>query len=202
MADTTRSHSTRDRGKFARYRRAGAPRYEGTGLGRASKWAAAFSGLLMPSFPTIARLLELNCCAIPLTAAGGGSAFALPAEAVAGVWIWGCREATSFPSQLDRQELHILRTLSCPVVFIEIASDLEGQLDIISEVPEGSVRFSPDGRLPHTPSLVRLAAWDERCSGVDEGCVLPTPGSAEEEHASLLFANKLILTISGVSGMI
>ena len=91
---------------------------------------------------------------------------------------------------------------SYKVVFIEIASDLEGQLDIISEVPEGSIRFSPDGRLPHIPSLVRLAAWDDRCIVVDEGCVLPTPGSAKEEHASLLFAKKLILTISGVSGMI
>ena len=47
---------------------------------------------------------------------------------------------------------------SCVVVFIEIAADLEGQLDIISEVPEVPIRFSPDGRLPHTPSLVRTAA--------------------------------------------
>ena len=36
-----------------------------------------------------------------------------------------------------------------------------------------------------TPLLVRLAAWEERYSGVDEGCVLSTPRSAGEEHASL-----------------
>ena len=54
----------------------------------------------------------------------------------------------SFASQMDRQELHILRT-SCAVVLIEVAVDLEGQLGIISEVPEGSIRLSPDGRLPH-----------------------------------------------------
>ena len=51
---------------------------------------------------------------------------------------------------------------SCPVVFIQ---------------------FSPDGRLPHTLSLIRLAARDERYSGVGEGCALSTPGPAEEEHA-------------------
>ena len=73
----------------------------------------------------------------------------------------------------------------CAVVFFEIAADLESQLEIVSEVPEGSVRFSPDGWLPHLPSLVRTAAWGERSVGVDEGCVLSTPGSAEEERISL-----------------
>ena len=175
----TRSHSTRDRGKFARYRRAGAPRYEGNGWGRASKWAAAFSGLLTPSFPTIVRLLELNCCAIPLTAAGGGSAFAVPVAAVAGLDL-GMQGGDVVVPLADGPSGVAHPSDSCLVVFIEIASDLEGQLDIISEVPEGSVRFSPDGRLPHTPSLVRLAAWDDRCIVVDEGCVLPTPGSVEK----------------------
>ena len=76
------------------------------------------------------------------------------------VWIWGPREAkSSFASQMDRQELHILRSL-------------EGQLEVISEVPEGSIRFSPDGRLPHTPSSVRLAALDERYSGVKRLCIV------------------------------
>ena len=49
----------------------------------------------------------------------------------------------------------------------------------------GSIRFSPDGRLQQTPSLIRTAAWDERYIGVDEGCVLSTPCSAEGTHASL-----------------
>ena len=34
---------------------------------------------------------------------------------------------------------------SCGVGFCEIAADLESQLDIISEVPEGCIRFLPDG---------------------------------------------------------
>ena len=71
------------------------------------------------------------------------------------------------------------------VVFAEITSDVDGQLAIISEVPEGSIWFSPDGWLPHTPSLVRLAAWDKSYSGVEEGCVLSTPGSVEEAHTGL-----------------
>ena len=72
------------------------------------------------------------------------------------------------------------------MVCFKIASDLEGQLDTISEVPEQSIRFSPDGRLPHTPSLVRFAAWDERFSGVEEGGVLSTPRiCGKEEHAGL-----------------
>ena len=47
-----------------------------------------------------------------------------------------------------------------------------GQLDIVSEVPGESIGFSSDGRLPHTPSFVRAAAWDERCSGVEESCAV------------------------------
>ena len=48
---------------------------------------------------------------------------------------------------MGHQEMHIFPILVA-VVFIEIAADLEGQLEIVSEVPEGSVRFSLDGRLP------------------------------------------------------
>ena len=74
-------------------------------------------------------------------------------------------------------------SVSCAVVLIMIAADLESQLEIVSEVPRESIRFSPDGRLPHIPSLVRTAVWDERCSGIEESCELSPPGSAEEEHA-------------------
>ena len=52
----------------------------------------------------------------------------------------------------------------------------------------GFIRLSPDGRLPHIPSLIRAAAWEERCSGVEGGCVLSPPGSAEEKHAGLSLA--------------
>ena len=51
-------------------------------------------------FPSVVRLVELNCCAIPLTAAGCGGIFAVPA-----------REVAAHPSD------------SCAVVFIEIAAD-------------------------------------------------------------------------------
>ena len=36
---------------------------------------------------------------------------------------------------------------------------------IVSGVPGEFIRFSPDGQLPHTPSLVRTPASSERCSG-------------------------------------
>ena len=66
-------------------------------------------------FPSNVRVLELNCCAILLTAAGSGGIFAILANAVAGLDLGtqGRREAKpSFPSQKDRQELHILPTLA------------------------------------------------------------------------------------------
>ena len=44
------------------------------------------------------------------------------------------------------------------------------------------------GRLPHIPSLVRTAAWDERCRGVEDICALSLPGSAEEGHVRLSFS--------------
>ena len=76
-------------------------------------------------------------------------------------WTWERRRAKSTClSLVDHWELHIL------VVFIEIAAELESQLEIVSEVPRKSIGFFPDGRLPHVPSLVRSAAWDARCGGV------------------------------------
>ena len=77
------------------------------------------------------------------------------------------------------------RASSCEMEFIEIDADLESQLDVISEVTEESFRFLADGRLPHIPSLIRAVAWEESCSGIDAGCVLSPPCSAEEEHAGL-----------------
>ena len=60
------------------------------------------------------------------------------------------------------------------MVLIEIAAALESQLKIVSEVSGDALRFSSDGRLLHLPSLVRTAAWDDRCSGV-EGKIYAVP---------------------------
>ena len=79
-------------------------------------------------FPTIVRLLELNCCAIPLTAAGG--VFAVPAKAVAGL-SWESQGGEVVVALADGPSGIAHFSDSCPVVF------LEGQRDSISEVPEG-----------------------------------------------------------------
>ena len=60
-------------------------------------------------------------------------------------------------------------------MFIEIAADLESQLEVISEVPAGAIRIF---REP-----ARAAAGDERCGGVLSA--QSTPGSAEEGQARL-----------------
>ena len=56
----------------------------------------------------------------------------------------------------------------CAMVLLEIASELDGQLEVVTEVPEDTLGFSQYGRLPHIPSLIRIASWDERCSGFEE----------------------------------
>ena len=48
--------------------------------------------------------------------------------------------------------------------------------------PKFSIRFSSDGRPPHIPSLIRTAAWDERCSGVEESCALSLPGPRKKNR--------------------
>ena len=69
------------------------------------------------------------------------------------------------------------RFLRCVFFFFEIAADLESQLESVSEVPGESIGFSSD-----ILSLIRSAAWDERCSVVEESCALSPPGSEEEER--------------------
>ena len=121
-------------------------------------------------FPSVVRLFELNCCSIPLTAAGRWRHFCSACKS----------SGQSRLGDAERQSRRSPRrwtVRSCTSFRL-----LRG--GVISEVSEGSVRFSPDGRLPLLPSLVRTAARDERCIGVDEGCVLSTTGSAEEEHTS------------------
>ena len=97
-------------------------------LGTSQQVCRSFSGLLIPSFPTIVRLLELNCCAIHLTAAGGGSAFAVPVAAVVGLDLVMQGGEVVVPLA-DGPSGVAHPSDSCPVVFIEIASDLEGQLN-------------------------------------------------------------------------
>ena len=137
--------------------------------------------------PTIVKLHKLNCCVIPVTAAGGGSVFEVLAEAVAGL-DFGAQGGEVDVLFANASEGVAHSSDSSPVVFIVIASDFEGQQDTIFEVLEGSVRFSPDGRLPHTLAGP-AAAWDERYSGIEEGCVLSNPGSAEQEHACMSLAD-------------
>ena len=132
------------------------------------QWAA------QAEFPNVARPFELHCCAIPLTAAGGGGICAVPAGAVAGLDLGtqgGEVEVllTGGPSEAAHH------SDSCVAVLVS-------QLEIVSEVPAGATWFTPDGRLPHVPSSVLSAAWDERCGGVGE-----TPGSVDGGQARLSF---------------
>ena len=126
------------------------------------------------------KLLELHCCTIPLTTARGGGILAVLAGAVAGpdlgtqesdvdVPLTGGPQGAAHPSD------------SCVMEFVAIAADLESHLAVVSKVPAEAIGFSPDGRLPLSPSLAQAVAWDE----VEESCALSTPGSADEGHARL-----------------
>ena len=59
---------------------------------------------------------------------------------------------------------------SCGKGLIEIAAEFK-RLEVVSAVPAESIGFSPDGRLPQIASLIRAAAWDERCAGTEERLV-------------------------------
>ena len=70
--------------------------------------------------------------------------------------------------------------------------------------PSGIRGFSPHGRLPHVPSLMWAAAWDERCGGAEETFTLSTPGPADEGHARLVLTWKYLprlaaLEVSGAT---
>ena len=54
-----------------------------------------------------------------------------------------------------------------------VRRDLGSQLDIFPQFPEGSIQFLPDGRPPHIPSLIRAAAWEERCNESTEVVCCP-----------------------------
>ena len=86
------------------------------------------------------RWSHADCCAIPRTAARGGRIVAVLWEAVAGP------SGAAHPSD------------SWARVFIEIAADLES-LEIVAAIPMESIRFLPDGRLVHIPSLSGLVHW-------------------------------------------
>ena len=170
-----RTPPARNGGKFARFRCARPPRNRGIARDELTgspqlQWAT------QTEVPSVARLFELNCCAIPLTAVGSGGIFAVLARAVVGldlgtqedvdVLLTGGPSGSAHPSD------------SCAVVFIEIAADLVSQPEIVSEIPGESIGFSSDGPLPHIPSLVRTAArvGQEMQWSRGKGVHTPVPG--------------------------
>ena len=60
---------------------------------------------------------------------------------------------------------------SCRIGLIEIDIDFES-LEVVSAMPAESIAFSPDGRLPHIASLIRAAAWVERCAVIEDTCTI------------------------------
>ena len=59
--------------------------------------------------PSVLRLLELNCCAIQVTAAGSGGIFCSASSG--SQWLGNAGRESSFTSQMGHQELHILPIL-------------------------------------------------------------------------------------------
>ena len=164
MADTTHSYSARNGGKFARFRCAGAPRNWETGWRGAIR---SFNGLLRPNLRVSWGCS--NSIGYHSQQLGADTFFAVPTRAVAGL----DREANvDVPLQGGTSGTVAHPSDSCAVVFSR---------DCCRPPPRESVGFSSDGRLPHIPSLVRIAAWEERCSA------LSTPGSADAGHARLSF---------------
>ena len=58
-------------------------------------------------------------------------------------------------------------------------------LEVVSAIQTDFVRFSPCGRLPRIPSLIRAAAWVEKCGGAEETFTLSATGPAGEGRARL-----------------
>ena len=58
---------------------------------------------------------------------------------------------------------------SCTVILFVIVADLESQLEIVSEVPGESIRFS-SRRTVATQSVVGSHCWNERCRENEERC--------------------------------
>ena len=112
-----------------------------------------------------------------------GGIFAAHAKAVARVWIWGGRVAkSSFPDGLSGVAHP---SNSCAAVFIEVAADLEGSW-ISSQKFQREICPILTRRTATTHTVDGpTCCMGRENSGVDEGCVLSTPGIAEEEHASL-----------------
>ena len=98
------------------------------GSSRPSSRIPRMSGLWSPAGLEKYEASPYSLYAFPLTVAGGSS-----------LWTIGSRASFRF---------------FCGVGFIAIAAELESQLDIISEVPEGSIRFVPD-RTATTSWLLR-----------------------------------------------
>ena len=136
-------------------------------------------------FPSVVRLFELNCCAIPLTAAGDGGIVAVVRLDL------GTQGGEVVVPLADGPSGVAHPPFSCEVVNIEIAADLEGQLDIISESSrEGPSDSHQTDGYHISPSLVRTAAWGRDTAAWDEiqrsqrRLCTATLSSLEEEHAS------------------
>ena len=173
-ADTTPSYSARDRGKLARLRCARAPRYGGVGWRRDDKRSAAsvdYSYRVSGCREVVREVLRDS------TDSGGGveALFAVLVKAVAGLDL-GTQGGEVVVPRAPSGVAH--PSSSCAVVLIEVAADFDAQLDSISEVPQGSIRFSPDGTAS-TCCMGRETRRNRRRLCPD------SLGSAEEEHASL-----------------
>ena len=87
--------------------------------------------------PSIVWLFDLNRCAIPLSAVGDGGIFAVPAVAVSDLDSRTQGGTVNVPlTDGSRGAAHF--SDSYAIVFIEITSELEGQLEVVAEVPEHS----------------------------------------------------------------
>ena len=127
------------------------------------------------------REVELNCCTIPLTAAGGGSVFAVTSR--------GSRQS-GFRSARRRGRRSPRRWSGWSCTSFRL---VPGSIHRDCFRPPGSAGCCLRSSGGVYPVLTRwtatshtlaglLAAWCERYSGIEEGCVLSNPGSAEEAH--------------------
>ena len=107
------------------------------GWGRMDERSAASMGHSDRISECLVRLFKLICCAIPLTAAGGG-----------GIVESGCWTRLGNAGERRRR----------------------APLEIVSEFSGECIRFSPDGRLPHLPSMARET---QRNRG--KLCAVPAP---------------------------
>ena len=122
-------------------------------------------------FAGVVRLFELNCCAIPLTAAGSGGILCSACNG-------GCCSGLRNAARRCRRAPHRWTVRSCTSFrFFRagIHRDCYRPRGTGGNCLRSARGICPilTRRTATTFSVIgRNAAWDERCSGVDEGCVL------------------------------